>query len=155
MSTRFTIISVLFVAGLFISPPSVYGDKLTWVAPTHDIVGNPIAQSASLSYRIYVKDDNENAQFQLMTTVTSLSLDLRTAKPGCYKVYLTTLLAVDISSLESEPSETITACVNLPCGEIGTDGTAGKCDDTDPTPDAAVNPGPPTSVQIIQANSNW
>jgi hypothetical protein len=76
---------------------------------------------------VYGRTDDSASAFAAVKDTPELSMDISTAK-GCYEVYVTARVVNTQPVLESAPSNTIVVCVNLPCGEVGTDGTVGFCE---------------------------
>lgn len=146
MSARLTRILIPIIAVMFVSHHAAAKVLLTWTAPTHDVIGDPIDPTATLEYKLYARVDSPSSNFFPYLTAQNSPMDLSNARAGCYELYLTAIRTDVTPVLESDPSESIVACINLACGETGTDGSIGYCDDTEMN---IVIPGPPTSVEII------
>lgn len=140
---RSTAIALAIITLFLVSPPAP-ADMLTWITQPEDVNGGVIDE-ANLYYRLYVRDSGTADEFKMISTMDESPLDLRKAKPGCYDLYLTAVRDDTRPQIESDPSETISHCFNLPCGEAGTNGSVGACNDH------GIHAAPlaPTSIEII------
>jgi hypothetical protein len=128
---------------------------ISWTPPTTTEDGELIDPAWELQYRFYARVDQQNGAFVDYMDTPELSIDLSEAPADCYEFYVTTIVVNISPMLESAPSDSVIACINLACGEVGTDGSTGFCagdvgdpnTDPDVDPDIIIHvPAPPTEI---------
>ena len=141
-----------FVLLLFFATRVFGGYLISWTPPTEDEAGILLPPGTPLVYRLYGRRAGEDVALIFQAQTAKSPFDISEAPAGCYELYVTAVIPAESGDLESQPSEMVTACINLACGEVGIDGSEGYCVDDGDIDDGGqlLAPGIPQNIKVEQ-----